>query len=324
MTYLPFGPANSFSFGNGIAETRAFDLDYRLAVLTDTGSGSSLVQKLTYGYDAADNVLTIADGVNAARNQTLGYDVIDRLVSAAGAYGSLTYNYDNNGNRLSQKLGKATTKYTYTAGTNRLASITAGGVTVSVSTNANGNITSIPPANSGTPATFAYNAANQLASVTGSPLAATFVYDAFGQRFSKANPGSNPTIFSYGQDGGLLEENNNGAITDYIYANGRPVATLAPATGTLSFLHTDHLGTPQLATDSSQNAVWSTAYQPFGTTGFDHRFDHAKSASAGPVCRCRDRVQPQWLPRLHAQCGQIFGERSDWPWRWKQFIQLCH
>src|SRR5207245_2500209 len=64
MTYLPFGPATAFTFGSGVSETRAFDLDYRLGNLTDTGSGSSLVQKLTYGFDDADNIHTITDGVN--------------------------------------------------------------------------------------------------------------------------------------------------------------------------------------------------------------------------------------------------------------------
>jgi RHS repeat-associated protein len=90
---------------------------------------------------------------------------------------------------------------------------------------------------------------------------------AFRQRFSKANNGSIPTIFSYGQDGTLLEENANGFLTDYIYANARPVATLDPASGKVSFLHTDHLGTPQLATYSARSPVWGTTYQPFGTTG---------------------------------------------------------
>ena len=171
MAYLPFGPVSAFGFGNGISEARTFDLDYRLGVLTDTGS--ALIQKLTYAYDAADNVLTITDGVNASRNQGFGYDVINRLTGAAGIYGNLGYTYDKNGNRLTQTVGTATTTYAYTTGTNRLASITAGGVTKPVSTNADGNITSIPPANSGTAATFSYNAANQLASVTGSPLAAS-------------------------------------------------------------------------------------------------------------------------------------------------------
>jgi RHS repeat-associated protein len=31
-------------------------------------------------------------------------------------------------------------------------------------------------------------------------------------------------------------------------------------------LHTDQLGTPQLATGSSQSVVWSANYQPFGQT----------------------------------------------------------
>jgi len=258
---------SGFTFGNGIADVRSFDLDYRMGKLTDTGANSALVQKLTYSYDAADRVMSITDGIDASRNQSFGYDVIDRLTSATGIYGTLGYTYDPNGNRLSQTVGTQTSSYVYGSSSNRLTSITVGTVTTSVTTNANGNITSIPPSNSSTPATFAYNAANRLSSVSGTALAATFVYDALGQRFSKANPGSNPTIFTYAQDGSLIEENNNGVVTDYVYANGVPIATLAPTTGVLSFLHADRLGTPQLATDSAQASVWSTNYQPFGTTG---------------------------------------------------------
>ena len=29
-------------------------------------------------------------------------------------------------------------------------------------------------------------------------------------------------------------------------------------------MHTDHLGTPQVITDSSQNIVWQADYKPFG------------------------------------------------------------
>ena len=49
-------------------------------------------------------------------------------VAATGAYGSLAYTYDLVGNRLMQTLGGAVTTYSYAAGTNRLASITASGV----------------------------------------------------------------------------------------------------------------------------------------------------------------------------------------------------
>ena len=141
----------------------------------------------------------------------------------------------------------------------------------SVTTNANGNITSIPPANSTVNATFAYNNANRLASVTGSPIAATFTYDYAGQRYSKTDGGTPPTIFSYTQGGTLIAENNNGVVSDYIYADGRSIATLQPsATPTenqVNYILTDHLGVPQLTSNTKNITVWSTAFQPFGTTG---------------------------------------------------------
>ena len=143
---------------------------------------------------------------------------------------------------------------------------------VTVTTNANGNITSIPPANASAYATFAYNNANRVASVTGSPLAATFVYDWAGQRFSKTNPGaSGPILYSYAQNGVLIAENNIGSVTDYIYADGRPIAVLnptaTPAANQIAYIVADKLGTPQLASNSSGTTVWNTYYQPFGTTG---------------------------------------------------------
>jgi RHS repeat-associated protein len=167
-------------------------------------------------------------------------------------------------------VGSATTLYTYIRGTNRLASFANGGPSHLVGTNANGNITNIPPANSSTFATFAYNKANRLASVTGSPVAASFVYDAFGRRFSKTNPGANPTLYTYSQDGRLIEENDNGTITDYLYADGRPISVLQPGASTankIDYILADRLGTPQLASNSTGSTVWSTTYQPYGTTG---------------------------------------------------------
>jgi YD repeat-containing protein len=246
MGYLPFGPDNALTFGNGIAEARNFDADYRMTGIADTGTAAAVIQKLTYGFDAANNVHSITDGVSAANSQTLGYDVLNRLTSATGSYGTLGYSYDANGNRMKQTLGSVTTTYAYTAASNILASYTTGSTKTTVATNANGNITSIPPANSIAPATFAYNVANRLSSVVGSPTGATFLYDAFGQRFSKADAGYKPTTYIYGPGGTLLEENDNGAVTDYLYANGRPIGTYVPATGKVYFIQTDHLGTPQL------------------------------------------------------------------------------
>jgi len=272
LTHLPFGPINSSSYGNGIAESWTFDEDYRSTNITDTVSPTTL-QNLTYGYDADNNVKTITDAVNAANGQTFGYDVLNRInsaVSGTGGYGSLSWTYDNNGNVKTFKVGSSTTSYSYSSGTNRLATIGGAGIPKTVSTNANGNITSIPPANSGTSATFSYGNDNRLASVSGSPIAASFVYDAFGQRFSKTDSGSTPSLYSYLPNHQLMEENNNGAIADYVYADGRPISVLKVTSGSLpvtSYILADRLGTPQIATSSSHSTVWSTTYQPYGTTG---------------------------------------------------------
>jgi RHS repeat-associated protein len=269
LVHLPFGPINSVTYGNKIAETWAFDADYRATGITDALSSKNL-QNLAYVYDDANNVDTITDAVNAANTQTLEYDAINRLTSAVsgtGGYGSYSWTYDTVGNRLTQKSGSATTAYDYTTGTNRLANIGS----VKVTTNANGNITSIPLANGNSLATFTFSVANRLASVTGTPLAATFVYDWAGQRFSKTNNGVPPTVYSYMQDGTLIAENDNGTVTDYIYADGRPIALLkpgaAPTANQVNYVLADRLGTPELVSNSSGSTVWYTTYQPFGTTG---------------------------------------------------------
>lgn len=271
--HLPFGPINSVTYANGISESWTFDLDYRADNITDSVSGTTL-QNLTYGYDADNNVKTITDAVHASNGQTLGYDVLNRLktaVSGTGGYGSLGWTYDKVGNVKNSLANGVSTTYQYTSGTNRLSHIITGSTNISVSTNANGNITSIPPANGTTNATFSYSAANRLASVSGSPVAASFVYDAFGRRFSKTDTGASAILYVYAQDGNLLEENNGGTITDYVYADRRPVGALepgaSPTANRVNIIVADRLGTPQLASNISASTTWGTTYQPYGTTG---------------------------------------------------------
>jgi RHS repeat-associated protein len=264
-TYEPFGPLYTLSYGNGVNESRHFDLDYRVTNLTD--AGTAFLQNFNYSYDADNNVSSIGDGVTPANGQTFGYDVLNRLNAASGSYGVLEYTYDKVGNRLTQTLMGAITNYAYTAGTNQLANITTGGSTTPVSYTAAGNISSVPPTTGAPAAILNYSAANRFASVSGTTPAITdILYDAFGRRFSKVNPGSYPILYTYDQSGNLLEETNgHGLLVDYVYLDSRPVAEITG--GLLYYFHADRLGTPQVVTDGGQNVVWNTRYQPFGQTG---------------------------------------------------------
>jgi uncharacterized protein (TIGR03437 family) len=275
VTYEPFGPVTGLKYGNGVAETRSFDLDYRLTAIID--AGNKQVQNLAYGYDAADNVLSVTDAITSGNTQRLGYDALDRLTSATGTYGSLGYSYDAVGNRLTQTVGTAATTYAYTADSNRLAATSAGGTTQTLGYTATGNINSfspgVPPPNGAAPLTsLVYNQSGRLAAMAaGSNTVAQYSYGTFGQRLVKAEPAtSTTTLYQYDQRGRLLEESNNQgnpAASDYIYLDdGRPIATLTPVAGNVYFLHDDRLGTPQTATDANQAIAWSATYQPFGQT----------------------------------------------------------
>ncbi len=264
IAYEAFGPANTMTYGNSVNEKSTFDLDYRLTALTDTGT--STFQKLTYGYDAASNVLSIADGVTAANSQTLAYDKLDRLTSATGSYGSLGYTYDPVGNRLTQTAGATTTTYAYTAKSNRLASIAAGGSTQTIGYTPDGNISSMTQ--SGTqPTDFTYNEAGRLATVEWSGQdSAAYTYDAFGHRLVKRS--ATVKMYQYDLGGHLAEETDNqgNPLVDYVYLGDRPIATISPSNGKVYFLLDDRLGTPQVATDANQVVQWTASYQPFGYT----------------------------------------------------------
>jgi RHS repeat-associated protein len=114
-----------------------------------------------------------------------------------------------------------------------------------------------------------YNKANRVGTIAenGAQIA-QYLYDGFGQRLVKNFSGTPVAgvLFDYGQDGSLLEETNisGKAQADYIYLDGMPIGDYAPGTKTLYYLHTDHLGTPQLATNSAKAIEWQAIYEPFG------------------------------------------------------------
>jgi RHS repeat-associated protein len=157
----------------------------------------------------------------------------------------------------SQNAGSANMSYGYGTGSDLLTSLSAGGTVVqTIGYTADGRISSLNPgiqAPTGQYITsLSYNQDGR------------YIYDGFEQRLIKTVSGSYGEIYQYGQDGALLEETNASGVAqaDYVYLNGRPVAVLNGST--LYLLHDDMLGTPQLATDSSQAVQWQASYDAFG------------------------------------------------------------
>ncbi len=92
-----------------------------------------------------------------------------------------------------------------------------------------------------------------------------YVYNALEQRVSKSL-GETVTVFHYDFDGNIIAEGQpDGTIDwDYLYLGGSRTAMVENSSGSFYYFLNDHLGTPQMVTDSTNTIVWEAAYKPFG------------------------------------------------------------
>ena len=68
LSYDPFGPSTSWTWGNGIAANRAFDTDGKITQV-DNAAGLSLKN---YGYDDAFRITGIADAADSTLTRSTG------------------------------------------------------------------------------------------------------------------------------------------------------------------------------------------------------------------------------------------------------------
>ena len=251
IRYLPFGPVIDFTHGNGLVTTYTYDQDYRLMNQTTAN-----VLENSYSYDTVNNITTISDAVDAANDQDFGYDNLDRLDSAQGSYGNLSYRYDAVGNRLSESQDSSTDTYGYATDSQQLTRIT-GANPSSFNYDANGNLISQDSDR------YVYSDINRLSQATANGQSTNYRYNGRGERVIKATP-TNTTVYHYDPSGLLLAETDQNGVTqrEYVYLNGQRLAMI-DSTG-IYYIHSNHLDTPQVITDHNQTIVWQANYEPFG------------------------------------------------------------
>lgn len=269
IAYRPFGPLASLTHGNSLGLQLGFTQDY-LEASRMVGGGA--VQSLTHTYDASGNMITRSDVLTSARSETFGYDALDRLTSAGGLYGSISYSLDANANRTSRTIGSVTETYTYAAGTNRLTGVTSSAGTRSFAQLASGH-TASDDRGGGDVLLYAYDDEGRLTGITrqGSPTA-SYAYDFRGRRVQRTLIGTPNTVrlAIHRPDGRLLAEHDEstGAVLSETVRldDGTPLALIIGPQGTPTVrqIHPDRLGTPRLMTDGAGAVVWDAVYQPFG------------------------------------------------------------
>jgi RHS repeat-associated protein len=269
--YRPFGPLQSATFGNGLDLQKTFDQDYRLThILVEDASTSTNYLSRGFAHTDGINLTGITDSVASSRTEAYGYTNANRLQTATGLWGSLTWGYDGVGNRASELLNAGTTSaYTYPSISNKLTSVTQGATTLRAFTyDGGGHITD--DARSGVTQSYTYNNRGRIAAATigGSP-AASYSYDALERltfRTVQTVGGPVTTQFAYDITGQVLAEAAS-TVNEYIWLDDMPVAILANAVGAspqLYFLHTDHLNRPVMMTDGSKTVTYDAVFRPFG------------------------------------------------------------
>ncbi|KQZ66752.1 hypothetical protein ASD55_17345 [Rhodanobacter sp. Root561] len=278
--YFPDGSEQGHLLGNGISA-----LIQKNTRLLPSGLSYALggTQRLNeaYVYDKDANLTSVTDLVNGQNNQTLGYDGLNRLISAIApnAWGTQSYAYDAL-NNLRQNVNIGFPINMHVDANNRLTSVTFGTTPFTTYQNdARGNRTAMTY--NGVTTQYNFDAKNQLLAVPG---VASYAYDAAGRRIMKtpAVGGAAAATYSfYNQAGQLMfgYDAATGQGTNYIYLNGKLIARHKGST--VTYLLTDRLGSPVREADASGNVTASFSYRPYG--GLDSGPNQSQPGFTGHV-----------------------------------------
>ncbi|MBI2184787.1 MAG: hypothetical protein HYU39_07510 [Thaumarchaeota archaeon] len=186
FTYTKDNKVKTITYGNGIQTTYTYDLRSRATrILVQDGSTTKL--DLNYAYKGNGDVESIDDGY-APTDETYSYDGLDRLTSSTGPWGTISYTYDQVGNRLTKTEG-STTSYTY--GTyNRLTQ--AGSTNYTYDNNGN-----MITKNDGTDSwTYTYDYNNMMTkAVKNSVTQGQYFYDCDNRRVKTIESGSTTILW---------------------------------------------------------------------------------------------------------------------------------
>lgn len=253
ITYEPYGGAKSWTFGNGLTRQVAYDKDYRL-----TGIQTPSIQNLSHQYNANNSINEISNILDSKYSTSYSYDNLGQLTRSASQQYSENWVVDSNGNRVS-RVGNtnATTNYSITTGNRLIATTGAEAKTFSYDTL--GNITK--KTGYGGTLEYSYDGFNRLKTAKAETTTYTYDYGTDNLRTRKSDGTSN-IHYIYAPDGRLLAESPAAASQTgnlksiYIWLAGKPIGLIRD--NQLYYVHTDHLGRPELLTNSVKAIVWKS------------------------------------------------------------------
>ncbi len=248
-TWHPNGMVKSHSYANGFVHTSTLNTSGLPATFYDL-RGSTYVLNHGFSYDDNHNLTFWDDKVSNSYDVQATYDGLDRLNTITDSYlGAGDVNYDTMGNITYYKLGSQVITYVYNSA--KRLDHTTGSKSYAFAYDDRGNVTGNGQH------TFTYNAANQMVAAD----SYAYLYDGNNKRVKQTD--SHGTSYSfYGSNGKLMYRNEAGVHVDYYYLGSKLVAKKKGST--VTYLHSDYLGSTAAESNTAGTVTARLHYQPFG------------------------------------------------------------
>jgi len=278
IAYMPMSTLiQALDYGNGLDLLNTYTDDYEIDQLGVYDGLTDIIQRVHARADDL-NLTGITDNVATANSQTFAYTDTNRLETAGGPWGDLTFAYDATGNRTERVLDDGQTTQTKVFGYPSTSNLIEDEVTDTVTTRGfthddAGNM--IRDTRGSTDFDYTINHAGRIAEVEIDEVSAgAYTYNGFSQLAIRSEsvaggPGG-PIHYIHDRDGRLLAEadgTSGDILREYIWLNGAPLAVVDDVdtqSPLIYFVHNDHLARPVMMTDASKTSVWEATWLPWG------------------------------------------------------------